>query len=63
MEKKFLEEVNKIAAEAKRVYDEKGFNDVEYKRLMNEIYGALRCLKAATGKDYCINPDATVTER
>ena len=63
MEKILLDEVNKMAAETKRRFDEYGGYDEVYKTMLHEIHGALRVISKATGKEYVINPDGTVTER
>lgn len=61
MEKKFLKEINEIALEALIAHREQNLED--YNCLINELYGALRCLKAVTGKEYVIHTDGTVEER
>ena len=51
------------AAEAKAQYEKAGHQDALYKTLLDQLHGALFLLQAATGNEYVINEDGTVTER
>lgn len=62
MEQKLLEKVNKMAADLKALHDEKGHNDV-FKMEYYKLIGALELISYATGKEYIIHSDGTVTER
>lgn len=63
-ERVMLNEVNKMARRAFNHYEMNGNKwDEIHKQNMNEIWGALRVMSAATGKDYVVNADGTVTER
>ena len=60
---KMLSKVNDMAAEAKAQYEKAGHQDALYKTLLDKLHGALFLLQAATGNEYVINEDGTVTER
>ena len=60
---KMLSKINDMAAEVKAQYEKAGHQDALYKTLLNQLHGALFLLQAATGSEYVINEDGTVTER
>lgn len=62
MEEIFLGVINDMAAEVKEVYEQNGANDELYKSLLQQLYGALHCLRTATNKNYIIEEDGKVKE-